>query len=828
MAVPRRLFRLPLTGARRAEAEMDEELEAHLALGVEYFRARGLSPDEALRAARARFGDFATARATLRRTARLKEARVLRREWLAMMSRDLVFALRQMRRDRTMVAVVIATLGLGIGANLVVFDVVDRLLLSPPSHVPDPDRVVRPWFERTVKGFGLSAGYQTNWPGLQRMAAVSSFDNVAAYSYPEETSIGRGAAATSAQVEGASASLFAMLGAKPELGRFYGRAEDMPPSGSPVAVVSHSYYERHPDILGKALSIENTNYVVVGVAPTGFTGAELLGVDIWIPLTSWFFKETGNTTNYLTDDGSYIVSTVAHLRAGATVERAAAQASTIFAASVDTASTLRSPAPRVVLASIVAGRGPGPHSTATVTAWLFGVALVVLLVACVNVVTLLLMRAVRRRGEIAIRLSLGVSRRRLLAQFAIEGAVLVALSTAAAVLVARLARGLVYAVLLPDMAADSAMPALHVAVLLGGLVLLSVLATTFAPALHAATVDLSSAMKGSGVNKVARRSRLRGALATVQVALSVVLLVGAALFERSLANVRAVPLGLDVDRDIVAAVQLDNGQNAAAKDQFWQDAMRHVSALPSVERATLSIGVPFRSAMVLRFRLGGGRKPPHLDTGGPYAYGVSPTFFATLGTHVMRGRQFTDADRSGAQRVVIVNATLARLAWPNQDPIGACVSVGSDSLPCATIVGVVQDIHRSSVIESPMLQFYVPISQWPVSYWATAMIVRRRASAASARTVGDVRRALQSVEADVPYPYVAPFADLVDPQLSSWLLGARMFSLFGGLAFAVTLMGLYGLLAHNVAERRHELGVRTALGARGRDIVALIVLQGTR
>jgi putative ABC transport system permease protein len=834
-----RWLRIPLRGASRLEAEMLEEMETHVALWTDHLIARGASRESAERHARARFGDFNAARSTLRESAKRREGRMRRREWFGIIRQDLVFAARQARRDLGATAVIVATLGLGVGANTVMFGVVDRLLLSPPSNVQHPDRVVRPWFVRTSRTFGVSGSYFTNYPAYRALAGARSFAQVAAYSRPTERAVGRGSNATSLIVSGASASFFSVLGAHPAIGRFYGTAEDSPPAGSPVAVVSYPYYEQHADALGRPLLLNGTPFTIVGVAPKGFTGAEIKPIDAWIPLTAVLQADYGPA--FATDHDSYNIFDVAMLRDGVSHEQAAAEASALFEASLDSLSTLRSPAPHVVLSSIIPGRGSDPHATATVAAWLLGVAVIVLLIACANVATLLLIRAMRRSNEIAVRLSLGVSRRRLLAQLVAESTFLVALATIAAFVVSRLTRGVIYSVLLRGSASEAGAESWRGALLIVGIAGVTIILTTLAPALHAMSIDLATSLKSGGRTATLGHSRARPLLAVFQVALSIVLLVGAGLFVRSLQNMRAVPLGLDAERLVLARVQLPSGTGivppsanpramggaTAQADAFWAEAKRRVSLLPSVANVTLSIGIPFRSSMAIGFSVPGRGALPRFKSGGPYVNGVDPSYFAALGTKVLQGRAFTSADRADGLRVAIINRSLARAVWGQVSPIGACVKIGGDSLPCATIVGVVDDVHRNGILEGEQFQYYVPLAQWPAGFGTPAMIVRSRARDVG-RTVDEVRHALQTMSPDQPYPIVESFANFLDPQLASWLLGARMFSLFGALAFVVAMIGFYGLIAHSVAQRRHELGIRAALGAGVDDLVALVVAEGAR
>ncbi|HEY5062606.1 MAG TPA: ADOP family duplicated permease [Gemmatimonadaceae bacterium] len=826
MKITPRVLRLRF-GTRTAAAEMNEEIDAHIALCVDHLMARGVPRDEAEQQARARFGNLRAARAILADSAKHREGTMQRREWFGIIAQDLAFTIRRARREIALTAVIVAILGLGFGANAVMFGIVDRLLLSPPSNIPRPEDVVRPYFERNAKLFGLSRSYSTNWPGYRDLAGASSFASIGAYSRPRQVSIGRGSEASAATLAGATSTLFTVLGARPERGRFYSADEDRPPPGAPVAVVSHDYWTKHPDVLGRRIILHDVPFTVVGVAPQGFTGAELSPVDLWIPLTAFLNDDDG--PSYVDQRGSYNIFTVARLKHGVPVARATAEASAIFAAHVDPRFTLRTPAPHVVLASVIPARGPDPHATATVALWLLGVAGVVLLVACANVATLLLTRAIRRTQEMAVRLSLGISAARLISQLLTESVFLTALGAVAAVIAARITQRAIYRLFLPQVAGDSQLLAPRWIGLLVALVLATAIVTSLAPAMYAASLDLSRSLRATNQTDTHRGRGLRQTLAVVQIALSVILLTGAGLFVRSLDNLRAVPLGLDLDRLVLAQVALPGDERAiAAHNAFWQEALRRVSSLGTVSGAALTNAVPFRSSMAMRFGVPGRDSLPHLPTGGPYANGVSPSYFSTAGTRIVQGRAFTAADGARAPHVLIVNETLAHMLWPTQTAKGRCVTILADSLPCATIVGVAEDVHRNGVIEPPQMQYYIPLEQWPDPTFGTPSMIVRGRSGDIERTASDVRRALQSIDPNAPYPLVNSFQSFIDPQLASWRLGARMFTLFGGLAFLVATIGLHGLLAYSVAQRRHEFGIRAALGASLDHLVNLVVLDGAR
>jgi hypothetical protein len=262
---------------------------------------------------------------------------------------------------------------------------------------------------------------------------------------------------------------------------------------------------------------------------------------------------------------------------------------------------------------------------------------------------------------------------------------------------------------------------------------------------------------------------------------------------------------------------------ATERDVFFKEATRRLAALPSVEGVTLALDAPFRGSSMVPISIPG-HELPHASSGGPYVNVVDTNYFKMLGTRLIRGRGFGAVDLANPSRVAIVNRSFAASVWGVDKALGGCIRVGADTMPCATIVGVVEDIHRNGIVEPAQLQYYMPLAS--AGDETPAMIVRARGDVD--RTVGDVRRTLQGMSKELPYPIVSSMSSLLDPQLASWRLGARMFSLFGGLAFVVAMVGFAGLLAHNVTQRRHEIGIRSALGATLGDILRLVVGDGFR
>ena len=820
----RRLFRLRARHTADIDAELRDEIDSHITLGVDELVRRGIDPATALERTRARFGDFDTSMRTLAASARQREGRMERREWFDVARQDLGYALRQLRHAPGFTAAVVVTLALGIGANAVMFGIVDRLLLSPPPHVANADGIIR--IQHIIERNGAVQGRypQANWPIYRAFAEVPSFAEVGAFGYPQAGSLGRGPDARPVKVNMATASFFRAIGVRPARGRFFLEDEDRPPAGTPVAVVGYDFWRRElggdADVLGRVLPINGSSYTVVGVAPRGFNGVDLTQVDVWIPMTVGMYAMN---PDYVSDRNSLMFMMVARLRPDASLVVATEQATAAYRAGRGAQAggqTTR----RVELTSVIAARGQSTNNDATVAAWLLGVAGVVLLIACANVATLLLARALRRRQEIGVRLALGISRGRLLAQTLADSFLIAILGAGAAMLTAHFFGSALQAWLLPDVAASGGFLSRRiVGIVVFAIILVGVL-IGIAPALQARRIELVEVLKSGGRSSSAPRSRLRTALLVLQAALSVMLLVGAGLFVRSLQNAAALRLGMDTNRLLLAEVNFPPGSlPRAQQDDFWSRGLERVRRVPGVADATLTEGTPFRFSRAGNFAAPGVDSIPSMSTGGPYVNGVSPQYFATLGARIVRGRPFAPTDGAGSASVIVINETMVKYLFPDRDPIGVCARIDADSVPCATIVGVVEDVARFGITQEPTMQYYVPLDQRR-RCCSLAMIVRT--SGEPDDVVAPVRRELQALSAEAPFPVVRPYGDLVDPYLRAWKLGAVMFSLFGVLAFGVSMIGLYGLLAYSVAQRRFEFGVRVALGARSGHIARIVISQG--
>ena len=740
---------------------------------------------------------------------------------------DISYALRQLRRSPGFTAAVVLTLALGIGANSVMLGVVDTLLLSPPPGVTDADRLRRVYVAESRAGSAPASALSV--PDYEALRdGTPSFEGVAAYTRSEVT-VGRGREAHPVQASLVTGEYFALLGVRPALGRLFS-PEEARAGGARVAVLGHGYWQRHfggdSAVVGRTLRVGQGSYTVVGVAAKRFSGTDLRAAELWLPIYAAApdFMDGG-----LTRDVSW-VRVLARLRPSALAATAAAEGTVAYRRGLSSSDVPeRDAQPSVTLGAIQEARGPEASRESRVAVWVAAVAGLVLLIACANVANLLLARALARRPELAVRMALGAGRGALARQLLVESLLLGVLGAGAAVLVALWAGPAVRALVLPA-GAHLAVPLdwRFLLLTLGLGVLTGVLAGLL-PALEGRDTGVADAMRAAGRAGGVRSARLRAALVVGQVTLTTVLLVGAGLFLRSLRAVQDIDLGLDLDRTLIVEADLERAGIPEARLPELREAMlAQAGATPGVTHAALSQGGPFSHGA------GTGVRVPGLDSAvgpsrqlGPYWFAVTPGYFETMGTRVIAGRGFSDHDQAGTAPVAIVNRTMARLLWPSQAAVGRCFYMESDSTDtCREVVGVVEDARRRSVLEEPQMLFYAPLAQLGEAAAHQTLYVRGADGIRPASLVGPLRRSLAAAASDLPYLDVRPLADVVAPQLSSWRLGATMFTAFGGLALAVAALGLYSTLAYVVTQRTREIGLRMALGAREREVVAMVVRQG--
>lgn len=826
----RRFFRLPPSEGTVAR-DIDEEIAFHIETRYAELVSAGVPALDARRRAEQEFGDVASARDELASIDRVTLRRERRAAWGDAFLHDARIALRGMRRNPAFTLAVVLTLALGIGVNAAMFGITDRLLLSPPAHVADADGVVRVLYGATSASGEYTYVSHLPYPDYTLMRESGAFADVGAYTSAGRSVLGRGEAATEVRVAQATSTFFPLLGVQPAIGRFFSAEEDALPRGVPVVVLSHELWQERyggaADVLGSTLEIDHERYEIIGVAPRGFSGVNLDAVHAWVPVSARGTSMGGDGW-YATRSIHYL-QLVARLHADMDSAVARQRASALFLADYGNRFADDSTA-GIVLGSIIAARAPmvgAGHAqrSGRIALWLFGVSLLVVLIACVNVINLLLARSMRQRRETGVRMALGISRRRLLAQTMTETLLISLLGAASGLVLAHWGGEVARATLLPDVEWTGSTVSRRVILFSVAIALACALLATVAPTLHSMRSHVT-ALVGLAGRITYRRSRLRSGLVAVQAALSVLLLVGSGLFLRSLGEAGEIPLGYEPDG--VAAfswhsrgLEWDRERTLALYDR----SLERVQSMPQVEAAALSMTQPLWSSLYGYLRVPGIDSIP---TSQDILYSpVSAGYFETMGARVLQGRAFGSGDVAGAPPVVMITQSLARVIWPDGSALGRCIVTDpADDSPCREVVGVVEDTRYSSVFDAPALMFYLPMAQVPGRGTMRGLLVRLRGD--SEAGIAAVRTALHSLEPGLPYVQADILAERVAPYLQPWRLGAVMFTAFGVLALALASLGIYGVVAYDVAQRRREMGVRVALGARASMVLRMVLSDAVR
>ncbi|HKP14461.1 MAG TPA: ADOP family duplicated permease [Gemmatimonadaceae bacterium] len=809
----------------RLDAELDEELAFHRAQLERDAVAAGATTDEAAWTARRRLGN----------TRRVKGDS--RARWaipaLDQFAQDVRYAVRGLRRSPGLTAGVVITLALGLGANTAMFGVVDRLLFRAPALLRDPDTAHRVYGFRTRRGTEEVGGVDqyARYRDIERW--THSFSAVAGFA-PRELVVGTGDDAREMRVAVVSPSFFGFFEAPPVLGRYFTEAESKP-GEAPVAVLSHGMWQTHyggrHDVVGTALQIGSATYTIIGVAPRGFVGLwEERPPAAFISLTDYAANESKVGGAVWTTYSWGWMSTIVRRKPNVTLAAANADLTNALVRSYEaerledpSAPPLAATRPHAVAGSIIEQRGPRSSSDTKVATWVGGVSVIVLLISCANVANLLLARALRRRREIALRVALGVTRRRLLGQLLTESIVLAALGGVVGLGVAHWGGAALRAFLLEKNEAPAGIFDARTVWFAAAAALVVGLLTGLAPLVQATRAQLTSDLRAGARDGSYRSSHTRTALLIGQAALSATLLVGAMLFVRSLRNVEQFRLGYDTDPVLIV------GMNArgVALDSARMVALRHrlldaAKSVPGVESASLQSSVPFWNTRSYQLFVEGIDSVARL---GRFRYNsVSPEHFATLGTRVLRGRGVTDEDTPTSPPVMVVSEAMGRALWPGRDPIGQCVRLRFPTAPCRRVVGVTENIQQEDLGEDPGYYYHLPAAQ--ASPQVGGLFVRARGDGRGLRETVRVR--LQREMPGAAYVTVTPFSEIVGSEKRSWRLGATMFTAFGALALVIAAVGFYSVIAYDVAQRSHELSVRVALGARARDITRVVVEQGVR
>ncbi|HEY4305521.1 MAG TPA: ADOP family duplicated permease [Gemmatimonadaceae bacterium] len=743
---------------------------------------------------------------------------------------DFRLALRQFRRAPGSAVFIVITLAIGIGANVTMAGLIDRLLLRPPAELRDPPALRRLLMQ--VPG-APEIGRFVSYPvllDLQR--GVDALEGVAAYSSTRLT-LGSGPQAPEIVALLVTASYFTVLGAQPVAGRAFTQSDGFPNGmtvgGPPLAVIAYELWQNKfgadPSILGRHLQIGKSLYTVIGIAPPGFRGVDVERSDVWLPIT----VAADEIQRFALEDRSMSwLRVVARLRPGVTPADVEAKATSIMRRNEPDAAPYN--AMRVIAASVIVGRGPDAPREVKVALWLGGISALVLLIACSNVANLLMAGAFARRREIATRLALGASRRRVAQQLLAESALLATAGGVAAIVLSTAASGILRRVFLTaddgGRFVDRRVFAFTAAIALGTALLVSLV-----PLLQSTAPDLSNALRGGATQESPRSARVRTALLGIQAALCVLLLVVAGLFARSFSRVAALDLGMNPDHILSARFDFDHAaMSRDSSNATFSELRQRVQAIPGVRRVAYAGGTGGRAVNV-HTKTQGVTEVVRRTWDVPYETPVESTYFRVLGSS-MRGRDFTSADVKGAPNVTIINEPLAKLLFPQRDALGQCiylpVRANDPDGECWTVVGVLRGFwYRRSILKREGLLVYVPMAQRVYGLGRPRQLLVATDGPASA-VAGAVRAAIRSVSPDLPELSIRVMRDEIEPEIRPWRLGATMFSVFGVIALVIAGIGLYAVVSFTAAQRATEIAIRVAMGARIRDVLSAVATTGLR
>jgi predicted permease len=792
----------------RIEREMEEEIRFHLRMRAREKIERGMRPEEAEREARRRFGNVG----------HLKD---LGRDikgggFMETLLQDVRYGARMLLKSPGFTLVAVITLALGIGATTTIFSLVNGYLLRQLPY-PDSERLVlinEISAQRGPMG-GISFANLLDWREQNQV-----FTGIAAWSNGSYTLTGDG---DPEQIPGSSISYnaFEVLGVSPVLGRTFRPEEDRPEHGL-VVILGHGLWERRfgakPEIIGQTITINDRPRTVIGVMPPEFKFPEIS--ELWLPLALDGFRVRRT---------DYSLACVARLKPGVMLAQAQADMNSV-ARRIEEQNPVTNKAMGVSLIQMRARLVVA--TTRKVVLILFGAVVLVLLIACANVANLLLARASARQREIAIRAALGAGRWRIFRQLLTESFLLGAIGGAFGLALASWGIDLVLAAIPNELPfwmkfnIDNRVLGFTV-----GISLLTALVCGTAPALQASRVDLNETLKEGGRGAAGvNHHRLRRLLVIAEVALSLILLIGAGLLMREFLRMQGINPGFKPENLLTMRIGLPGSKydKPEKRSTFFQELIARIEALPGVQEAGATSHLPLRGTWWRNLWVEG---IPVLSAGQTPTINlnvITQGYFKAMGIPILMGRDFTDADMSDRLKVTIIDERLAREYWPDQSPLGKRIRISppenEKNEPWSMIVGVVGNVKNESLSLTQNKSVYLLHAQFPLGGMGLAV----RATANPESLVGAIREQVKEMDPNLPVTQVLTMTEVVSRSIYRSRLFAILFGVFAGIALLLASVGIYGVMSYSVAQRTHEIGIRLALGARRSDVSRLIVVQGMK
>jgi len=810
---------------RRDEAahELDEEMRLHMELRAQQFEERGTTAEEAGFAARRQFGN--------RAAIEIAASEVWGWGWWERLAQDVRYAARSLGKTPGFAALAVATLAVGLGMNTAVFSIVNAVMLRSLPY-PEPERLISLWEESprearrnlTSSGTGLGAapsrGRTTVAPAnlMDYRKDTTAFEGLAGVDGSQMNLTGKGAPER-LPGESVTANYFRVLGVGPQLGRTFTEAEDRE-GGDPVIVLSHRFWQRRlggdTSILGQTVTMDSRAYRVIGVMPAGFE--PVTQFQLTVPVE--YFVPAAYSKELLSHHGDHEIGVVGRLKPGVTLRAAQAELDGVSAALAHQYPDSN----RGLTAAMAPARDDIVRSVSDSLRALLAASGLIVLITCVNVANLLLVRAVARRHETSVRLALGAGRGRVMRAFLTESAMISAAGGAAGVLLGLvLMRVLVAAAPLSIPRLDTVSMDWRVFAVAAGIATATGLVFGLAPAWQSSRARPADSLKAAERRASGRaQSRWRGALTVTEMALSLVLMVGAGLFLKSFMNIIGMELGFRTDHVLAMNVNLPQLRYPTADRRlaFFQELEERVRALPGVQ------SVAYANRLPLRGGWGTGIQIEGVDSTGsfvPDSQAVSPGYFETLNISLSRGRLLTAEDCKGHPYVAVVNLAFARQYLQGSDPIGRRFRRGPTGM-WFSIVGVVNDVRRGGKLKDINPQIYLPAAQtdgYPVRLADLAV----RSAGEPRLLVNAIQQQVWAIDKDQPVTAVHTLDELISDSVADQRFQMLLLAVFAGVAVVLAMIGVFGVLSYSVNQRMNELGVRIALGASPAQILRLVMKQ---